>query len=146
MSKETQWMQVLSALTQLGGIATLSQLNRGVLSRGGAGMDWKTKTPEATIRRIVRQKPDYFHVLKRGLYCLSELAAQFDTSTAYRKRGTFRPTSKNAITRIIRGSWLKSAGPKNTKPMCRPKTKTEHSGTKRWKKSATLRGCRNLVM
>ena len=67
-TKTAQWMQVLSALTSLGGIATLSQLNRALLSTGGAAMDWNTLTPEATIRRIVRQKPDHFHVLKRGMY------------------------------------------------------------------------------
>ena len=71
-------MQVLSALQQLGGIATLSQLNRVLLSPGGAGTKWKTKTPDATIRRIVRQHSDYFHVLKRGLYCLRELAPKFE--------------------------------------------------------------------
>ena len=32
MSKQTQWMQVLSALRQLGGIATLTQLNSLLLS------------------------------------------------------------------------------------------------------------------
>lgn len=78
MSKQTQWMQVLSALRQLGGIATLTQLNSLLLSPGGAGTNWKTKTPEATIRRIVRQKFDQFHILKRGLYCLKELAPQYE--------------------------------------------------------------------
>lgn len=78
MSKATQWMQVLSALKDLGGIATLSQLNGALLSPGGAGRNWVTKTPEATIRRIVRQKSEYFHVLKPGLYCLQELAPQFE--------------------------------------------------------------------
>ena len=71
-------MQVLSALENLGGIATLSQLNRALLAPGGAGLDWKTRTPEATIRRIVRTNPARIHVLKPGLYCLTELAAQFE--------------------------------------------------------------------
>ena len=62
----------------MGGIATLSQLNASLLSPGGVGTNWKTKTPEATIRRIVRQKSDYFHALKPGLYCLSELALKFE--------------------------------------------------------------------
>ena len=37
MSNPTQWMQVLAALRDLGGIATLSQLNRALLALVGAG-------------------------------------------------------------------------------------------------------------
>ena len=70
-------MQVVSALQQLGGIATLSQLNRHLLAPGGDATIWATKTPEATIRRIVRNTPDHIHVLKPGLYCQLELAARY---------------------------------------------------------------------
>ena len=70
-------MQVVSALKALGGIATLSQLNRSLLAPGGAATNWGTKTPEATIRRIVRNTPDYIHVLKPGLYCQRELATTY---------------------------------------------------------------------
>ena len=91
MSKETQWMQVMSELTQLGGIATLSQLNSVLLSPGGDGTNWKTKTPEATIRRIVRQKSDSFHVLKRGLYCLKELALQYENEYSLPPDGEITP-------------------------------------------------------
>lgn len=75
--RTTQWMQVVSALQQLGGIATLSQLNRHLLASGGAATQWTTKTPEATIRRIVRNTPARIHVLKPGLYCLQEQAAAY---------------------------------------------------------------------
>ena len=75
--RTTQWMQVVSALQQLGGIATLSQLNRHLLAPGGTATQWATKTPEATIRRIVRNTPDRIHVLKPGLYCLQEQAAAY---------------------------------------------------------------------
>lgn len=78
MKKIPQWMQVLEALERLEGIATLSQLNDAVLSPNGAGANWKTKTPEATIRRILQQKSDYFYRLKPGLYCLTELAEKFE--------------------------------------------------------------------
>ena len=78
MPKITQWMQVVSTLENLGGIATLSQLNRALLAPGGAAQDWNTRTPEATIRRIVRTNPARIHVLKPGLYCLTELAARFE--------------------------------------------------------------------
>ena len=74
----TQWMQVVAALTELGGIATLSQLNRQLLAPGGDATQWATKTPEATIRRIVRNTPNHIHVLKPGLYCLQEQAAKHE--------------------------------------------------------------------
>ena len=76
--RTTQWMQVASALQQLGGIATLSQLTRHLLAPSGDATNWATKTPEATIRRIVRNTPDYIHVLKPGLYCLREFASKFE--------------------------------------------------------------------
>ena len=76
-------MQVLAALRGLGGIATLAQLNHALLSPGGDGTNWNTKTPEATIRRIVRQKSDNFHVLKPGLYCLRELASKFEDEYSF---------------------------------------------------------------
>lgn len=79
MKKIPQWRQVLSALEGLGGIATLSQLNHVLLiSPDGAGRNWGTKTPDATIRRIVRQQSEYFHTLKPGLYCVRELAERYE--------------------------------------------------------------------
>ena len=71
-------MQVVVALQELGGLATLSQLNRALLAPGGAAAGWGTKTPEATVRRIVRNTPDHIRVLKPGLYCLEELAARYE--------------------------------------------------------------------
>ena len=73
-------MQVVSALDDLGGIATLSQLNRALLSPSGAARNWATMTPEATIRRIVRNTPNHIHVLKPGLYCLREQAEWHERS------------------------------------------------------------------
>ena len=77
MKKTAQWTQILDTLKVLGGIATLSQLNRALLGQGGGGANWKTKTPDATIRRIVRQKSEHFHCVRPGLYCLKEQAARF---------------------------------------------------------------------
>ena len=70
-------MQVVAALKELGGLATLSQLNRFLLAPGGSATKWGTRTPEATIRRIVRNTPARIHVLKPGLYCLQEQAAAY---------------------------------------------------------------------
>ena len=84
-------MQVLSALKQLGGIATLSQLNRALLSPGGDASQWKTKTPEATIRRIVRNTPNHIHPLKPGLYCLRELASKYEREYRLPQAGDIPP-------------------------------------------------------
>ena len=48
MNHQTQEMQVVDAMRQEGGFATLRRLNEIV-----DFSTWKTKTPEATIRRIV---------------------------------------------------------------------------------------------
>ena len=91
MKRTTQWMQVVSALKQLGGIATLLQLNRALLSPGGDATHWKTKTPEATIRRIVRNTPDHIHPLKPGLYCLQELASKYEREYSLPEEGDIPP-------------------------------------------------------
>lgn len=91
MKKITQWMQVVSALKQLGGIATLSQLNRALLAPDGDATHWKTKTPEATIRRIVRNTPSHIHPLKPGLYCLQELALKYEREYSLPEEGDIPP-------------------------------------------------------
>ena len=91
MRKITQWTQVVSALKQLGGIATLSQLNRALLSPDGDATHWKTKTPEATIRRIVRNTPTHIHPLKPGLYCLQELASKYEREYSLPEEGEIPP-------------------------------------------------------
>ena len=85
--RKTQWQQVVSALDELGGIATLSQLNRHLLGPEGDATQWATKTPEATIRRIVRNTPGQIHVLKPGLYCLQRLAATLEKDYAMPQEG-----------------------------------------------------------
>ena len=87
----TQWMQVVTALRQLGGIATLSQLNRCLLAPDGVATQWATKTPEATIRRIVRNTPEHIHVLKPGLYCLLEQAATYADNYSLPQEGEVAP-------------------------------------------------------
>jgi len=60
----TQYNQVIQVMEKLGGIATLGQLNKEVDFSG-----WKTKTPYASIRRIV-QNERYFFKVKPGLWAL----------------------------------------------------------------------------
>ena len=89
--RTTQWKQVVSALEELGGIATLSQLSRYLLAPSGEATKWATKTPEATIRRIVRNTPDHIHVLKLGLYCLRRLAVTLEREYDFPQEGSVPP-------------------------------------------------------
>lgn len=66
MRKITQEQQLIDALKSLGGWATLRRLNEI--------MDfstWRTKTPEATIRRIVQLSKSIFKI-RPGLWALEE--------------------------------------------------------------------------
>jgi hypothetical protein len=57
---------VIEVMEKRGGFATLSQLYQNVDVR-----NWKTKTPDATIRKIV-QDEKYFFKIKPGLWALNE--------------------------------------------------------------------------
>lgn len=62
-----QYEAVIQALEQLGGQATLAQLYHATLKIKDCA--WNTKTPEATIRRIVQTRPEIFKV-RPGLWAL----------------------------------------------------------------------------
>jgi hypothetical protein len=62
----TQAQQVINTMREIGGFATLGKLNSVVDFSG-----WKTKTPEASIRRIVQQSPEIFRI-RPGLWGLTE--------------------------------------------------------------------------
>jgi hypothetical protein len=62
-----QYEAVIIALEKLGGQATLADLYRETLKVEGA--KWETKTPFASIRRIVQQRPEIFKV-RPGLWAL----------------------------------------------------------------------------
>ena len=66
MKKDTQEHQVIEVLKREGGYATLKRLNEI--------MDfstWKTKTPEATVRRIVQESKQIFKI-QPGLWALED--------------------------------------------------------------------------
>lgn len=63
--KKTQEQQVIEIIEKNNGYATLGLLNKEV-----DVSDWKTKTPYATIRRIV-QKEELFFKIKPGLWALN---------------------------------------------------------------------------
>lgn len=64
MQKETQERQVINALEKEGGVATLRRLNEIVDFSA-----WQTKTPEASVRRIVQNSKEIFKI-QPGLWAL----------------------------------------------------------------------------
>ena len=70
MKKETQEHQVIEAMRKEGGYATLRRLNEIV-----DFSTWKTKTPEATVRRIVQLSNQFFRI-QSGLWALEESREQ----------------------------------------------------------------------
>ena len=73
MSKNNQYDQVVAAVEKLGGLASLSQLNAEMAKTVAL---WKTKTPFATIRRVM-QTDKRLYKIKAGLYCLQEKRVDF---------------------------------------------------------------------
>ena len=72
----TQSQQVVETMRRLGGVATFGKLNSEV-----DFSSWKSKTPEASVRRIVQNSPDIIR-LRPGLWALKEyeeeIRARFD--------------------------------------------------------------------
>lgn len=62
-----QYEAVIKVMEDYGGYATLGQLNQNVLKIQGC--EWKTKTPFASIRRIVQDERFFFKILP-GLWAL----------------------------------------------------------------------------
>jgi hypothetical protein len=67
MNKITQEKQVIETLRKAGGYATLRRLNELVDFSA-----WATKTPEASVRRIVQNSPEIFKI-QPGLWALKEM-------------------------------------------------------------------------
>lgn len=62
-----QYEAVIQAMEQLGGYAPLGQLYQASLKIPGA--EWRTKTPYATIRRVVQERKEFFKI-RPGLWAL----------------------------------------------------------------------------
>ena len=89
----TQEKAVLETIKNLGGVATLEQLYRNVFSI--TECTWKTKTPFASIRRIVQQSSELYKI-KPGLYALKDMKASLE------KKGVVQETDKNKETEIVK--------------------------------------------
>jgi hypothetical protein len=70
-----QYEAVINTMEKLGGIATLGQLNQEVFKLKEC--EWKTRTPYASIRRIV-QTDNNIYKIKPGLYALSKYKSKFE--------------------------------------------------------------------
>lgn len=82
----TQAQAVIETIDKLGGIATLNQINQNIFSIEDCV--WKTKTPFASIRRIVQQTTGIYKI-KPGLYALESYRKQLE------QEGIFVQTEKN---------------------------------------------------
>lgn len=82
----TQEQAVVETVKKLGGIATLGQLYQNIFLIEDC--KWNTKTPHASIRRIV-QLSSYLYKIKPGLYALKEMQTELET------KGIVQETEKN---------------------------------------------------
>lgn len=64
-----QYEAVIEAMRRNGGYATLGHLYQTAISIPGC--NWGTKTPFASIRRIVQTYPDHFFKIRPGLWALT---------------------------------------------------------------------------
>ena len=81
-----QYEAVIETLRRLGGCATFGQLNQEVFKIKDC--EWKTKTPFASIRRIVQDRKEIFRI-RPGLWALEEYRSQLEA------RGIFAQTPQN---------------------------------------------------
>lgn len=65
----TQAQAVIETIDMLGGIATLNQINQHIFEI--TDCQWRTKTPFASVRRIVQQTAGIYKI-KPGLYALEK--------------------------------------------------------------------------
>ena len=81
-----QYEAVIETLEMLGGVATLGELNKEVFKIKDC--EWRTKTPFASIRRIVQQTKGIYKI-KPGLYGLEKYKKQLEG------RGIITETDEN---------------------------------------------------
>lgn len=84
---------VIITLEKLGGVATLGQLNQEVFKISDC--EWKTKTPFASIRRIV-QLNEKIYKIKPGLYGLVDFKKKLES------KGIVEETEKNKDSKEVK--------------------------------------------
>jgi hypothetical protein len=85
-----QYEAVLMTIEKLGGIATLGQINQEIFNIKDC--EWKSKTPFASIRRIVQLDKNIYRI-KPGLYALKKFQTTFES------KGIFVENEKNIDTK-----------------------------------------------
>lgn len=88
-----QYEAVIQTLEKLGGVATLGQLNQEVFKIKNC--EWRTKTPFASIRRIV-QKNENIYKIKPGLWALKSYKKELE------QRGIIVETEKNKNSKEVK--------------------------------------------
>lgn len=88
----TQYEAVIQTIENLGGIATLGLINQHVFEIKDC--QWKSKTPFASIRRIVRNTPGIYRI-KPGLYALESHRKELEAN------GFIVETAKNATSKTL---------------------------------------------
>jgi hypothetical protein len=88
----TQSAAVIETIKQLGGVATLGQIYQTIFTMEDC--KWGTKTPQASIRRIVRHTPGIY-VIRKGLYGLEDYRHQLESNGIIVQ--TIQNCSSNAI-------------------------------------------------
>ncbi len=81
-----QYEAVILTLEKLGGIATLGEINQRIFDIQEC--EWKTKTPFASIRRIVQTNQEIYKI-KPGLYALKKYKSELEN------RGIIIETEEN---------------------------------------------------
>ena len=99
-----QYEAVIETLDKLGGVATLGDLNSEVFKIQEC--EWKTKTPFASIRRIVQQTKGIYKI-KPGLYGLEKYRKQNEEEELFLKqKRTKTPKYRDrSITLTIKAYW-----------------------------------------
>jgi hypothetical protein len=87
-----QYEAVVNTIENLGGIATLGQINQEIFKIKEC--DWNTKTPYASIRRIVQENTNIYKI-KPGLYALKKYKDLFE------KQGIFKENSNSNTEKSI---------------------------------------------
>jgi hypothetical protein len=80
-----QFEAVIKTIENLGGIATLGQINQEIFKIKEC--DWNTKTPYASIRRIVQLNTSIYKI-KPGLYALKKYKNIFEKQGIYEENSS----------------------------------------------------------
>lgn len=93
MKRTTQTEAVVETIRQLGGVASIMQINQNIFKMTDAV--WNTKTPFASIRCILQRTPKQIYKIKPGLYGLLSHKLQLENN------GIVVQTDKNRDSDIV---------------------------------------------